>query len=156
MIEYRKGNLLDVQVGIIVHGANAQGVMGSGVARAIRETYPECYGDYRTQFLNFGLTLGEIIWWGREQNMPSQPLNKCLFVANAITQEHFGTDQRHVNYVAIADTFKEVFRQAKATSLDVHFPKIGAGLGGGNWDIISEIIQDADPQNRVKKICWEL
>ena len=33
MIEYRKGNLLDVTSGLIAHGVNCQGVMGSGVAK---------------------------------------------------------------------------------------------------------------------------
>lgn len=40
MIEYRKGNLLDITSGVIVHGCNMRGVMGSGVALAIRNKYP--------------------------------------------------------------------------------------------------------------------
>jgi O-acetyl-ADP-ribose deacetylase (regulator of RNase III) len=36
MIETRKGSLLDA-TGIIVHGCNCQGVMGSGVALAIKK-----------------------------------------------------------------------------------------------------------------------
>lgn len=153
MIEYKRGNLLSVTKGIIVHGANAQGVMGSGVAKAIREKYPECYDAYYIQYISYGLSLGDVVWWASND---SPVLSGTLFIANGITQNLYGTDKRHVNYVAVALVFKEVIRQAKATNLEVHFPKIGAGLGGGRWDIIEEIINDCDPDNRVNKTCWIL
>ena len=157
MIEYKKGNLLDVTEGIIVHGANAQGVMGSGVALAVKRMYPECFAEYRREYEQLGLNLGSIVWWNIDmENRENIPLPNLLYIANGITQKFYGTDKRHVNYVAVADVFKEVIRQAKSTKLDVNFPKIGAGLGGGRWEIIEAIINDCDPENRVKKICWEL
>lgn len=155
MIEYKKGNLLDVTEGIIVHGANAQGVMGSGVAKAIREKYPECFEQYRFQYEAYTLVLGDIVWWCKV-NENGGGYSDDLYIANAITQEFYGTDRRHVNYWAIANAFKEIFRQANVVKATVHFPKIGAGLGGGDWDIIEAIINDCDSENRVKKICWEL
>jgi len=155
MIEYKKGNLLDVTEGIIVHGCNAQGIMGSGVAKAIREKYPECFDQYRLQYEVYTLILGDIVWWC-QVNQNGDGYHDDLYIANAITQEFYGTDRRHVNYCAIATVFKEIFRQANVVKATVHFPKIGAGLGGGNWDIIEAIINDCDPENRVKKICWEL
>ena len=145
-IEYRKGNLLDVQSGIIVHGCNAQGVMGSGVALAVRQKYPECFNAYA----NADLHLGLVVWHYENEN---------LWIANAITQDFYGTDKRHVNYAAIAFCFEHVFKNAiygSSTPFEVHFPKIGAGLGGGDWNIIEQIINDCDPKDRVKKICWEL
>lgn len=153
MIEYRRGNLLNVSKGIIVHGANAQGVMGSGAAKAIREKYPDCYNTYRNEYEKTGLVLGDVVWWASDD---CSALRDTLFIANGITQQLYGTDKRHVNYVAVADVFKQVIRQAKATNLEVNFPKIGAGLGGGRWEIIEEIINDCDPDNRVKKTCWIL
>ena len=157
MIEYVKGNLLDVQSGIIVHGCNAQGVMGSGVALAVKNKYPECFEEYKTEYVQYGLNLGDIIWWNNDlDGTKNLSVSSMLFIANAITQQNYGTDRRHVNYWAIANVFKEVIRQATNTKSVVHFPKIGAGLGGGRWEIIEEIINDCDPENRVKKICWEL
>ena len=153
MIEYKRGNLLSVSSGIIVHGCNAQGVMGSGVAKAIREEYPDCYNKYRNKYEKTGLVLGDIVWWASDKY---SAVFDTLFIANGITQHLYGTDKRQVNYVAVADVFKQVIRQAKATNLEVNFPKIGAGLGGGDWNIIEEIINDCDPEDRVKKTCWIL
>ena len=156
-IEYRKGNLLDITAGIIVHGANAQGVMGSGVAKVVKEKYPECFAEYRREYEQLGLHLGSIVWWTNDMDgRDNTPFQNMLFIANGITQQEYGTDRRHVNYVAVADVFKEVIRQAKSTKLDVNFPKIGAGLGGGDWNIIEAIINDCDPLDKVRKICWEL
>ena len=39
-------NITEVTQGVIVHGCNAQGVMGSGVAKQLRAKYPEIYVDY--------------------------------------------------------------------------------------------------------------
>lgn len=171
MIEYRKGNLLDVDCGIIVHGCNCKGVMGSGVAKAVKEKYPDCYEQYKFslnkskgkygEVLNFPYFLGEVIWYSQMFHKPS---NKALLIANALTQENFGREQgvQYVSYEAVESCFEEVINQlehmllAYNMKLDLHFPKIGAGLGGGDWDVIAGIIEKSDPEDKFKKICWEL
>ena len=45
MIHYVKGNLLDSDCDYICHQVNCQGVMGSGIAKQIRERWPEVYKD---------------------------------------------------------------------------------------------------------------
>lgn len=144
MIEYRKGNLLDVTSGIIIHGCNAQGVMGSGVALSIKQKYPQVYEDYK----HSGRYLGQSIrTW----------VSDDLLVISAITQQNYGRDgRRYVNYAAIAKVFDEAISVASAYDHVLHFPKIGAGLGGGDWRIIEQIIDDCDSTEKVKKICWEL
>lgn len=146
MITYNPGNLLMVTRGVIIHGCNAQGVMGSGVALAIREKYPSAYRAYAN---NLSLELGTIIWY---EHTP------VLKVANAITQEFYGVDgKRYVNYSALAKCFDAAIKGVKQFGLEeLHFPKIGAGLGGGDWSIIEQIINDTDPYDKVKKICWTL
>lgn len=150
MIEYRKGNLLDVTEGVILHGCNAQGVMGSGVALAVRWKYPQAYDKYLS-FLNTndGEVLGDIVW---------VKVSDTLCIANAITQQYYGrNNKRYVNYSALAKCFMEVIDTCAANYIkELHFPKIGAGLGGGDWNIIEQLINDCDPKDKVKKICWEL
>jgi hypothetical protein len=34
--------------------------------------------------------------------------------------------------------------------------EVGAGLGGGDWNIIEQLINDCDPEDTVTKICWVL
>lgn len=152
MIEYKKGNLLDVTEGVIVHGCNMKGVMGSGVAKAICEKYPDCYARYK---LSLGdpwgkPKLGDIIWW-------INPTVK-LFIANGLTQENFGSDStvRYANYAAIANVFRLAMLTDNGDGGDIHFPKIGAGLGNCDWNIIEQLINDSDPHDKYRKVCWVL
>ena len=58
-----------------------------------------------------------------------------------------------MNYTAVVKCFTEVIGYANTMKLDIYFPKIGAGLGGGDWGIIEQLINDCDPHDKVKKIC---
>ena len=46
MITYKNGNLLESGCDIICHQVNCQKVMGSGIAKQIREKWPIVYYDY--------------------------------------------------------------------------------------------------------------
>ena len=129
------GSLLSVQEGIIVHGCNAQGVMGSGVAKLIRDKYPVAFERYRAKYDKDGLALGSVVW-AKVQDSP------LLAVASGITQEYYGRTpgKVYVDYDAISNVFSQVAKVAHERNLTVHYPMIGAGLGGGDWDRIKYII----------------
>ena len=148
MIEVREGNLLDVDKGIIVHGCNARGVMGSGIAAQIRNKWGKTYDIYVQQYAYHGLQVGNIV---------PVYINRELIVVDAITQHTYGRDSfRYVSYDAIADCFALINKLAYRRGIkDIHFPLIGAGLGGGNWDIIASII-DTEIDDYHNKILWEL
>lgn len=141
IIYYRQGNLLSVTEGYIAHGVNCQGVMGSGVANAIRTKYPKVYETYnRTCEIHNSRShssalLGSMLICDTNGLYPGRA---PLQIVNMFTQDFYGTDKRHVNYEAVAQCFENL---TKYTSL-VHIPKIGAGLGGGNWNVIETIIKE--------------
>ncbi len=132
-IKYQQGDLFATDIEHIVHGCNAQGVMGSGIARIVKERYFEAFAFYATQFDEHGLKLGDVQF---------VPANGKVIV-NAITQEHYGRDGRkYVSYDAVADAMRTINRVLKLSGhSQVAMPKIGAGLGGGDWDTIATIIE---------------
>lgn len=141
-IEYIKGDLFSTKVTTIVHGCNAQGVMGSGVARIIREKYPKAYDRYRKQYEQFNnLVLGHVIAVPCGDRI-ADPENFKIIV-NAITQEYFGADgKRYVSYDAVAESFEKINRFSEVYGItEVALPQIGAGLGGGDWNVIEKIIE---------------
>ncbi len=144
MIETCYGNALDVTYGIIVHGCNCQGVMGSGIAREVKNRFPMAFHEYDKVHRTRGLKLGEICF---AEVAPNK------FIINANTQDSYGGGKRFVSYDAIADSFTEVLRFAQTiekhreVKLDIIFPAIGAGLGGGDWNIISAIIDVVIPDH---------
>lgn len=146
-IEYRKGNLLDVKEGVIIHGCNLQGVMGAGVAKAIKEKYPKCFDEYKKYlFLTESVTLGEFSTYEASPH---------LVIENLLTQINYGRDPRvrYVSYDAISYGFKALNKKHSET-VPFYFPKIGAGLGGGNWEVIEKIIESECPRRQL--ICYEL
>lgn len=132
-IEYFVGDLFDTDCRIIAHGCNAQGVMGGGVARIVRDRYPEAYEDYRRIADSEGLQLGRVY----------VTMCKEKLIANMITQDRFGADgKRYVSYDAVAKACESLDELAAKLKIDrVALPQIGAGLGGGDWKVIEAIIQ---------------
>lgn len=152
MIKYKQGDLLDVEEGAIIHGCNAQGVMGSGVALAIKTKYPKAYDAYKKFEEKHGLYLASISIRGIHNTSRETP--QTFWVCNLITQEYYGKDYhtQYVSYGAIHLGFEKLH---KHFPLDVpfHFPRIGAGRGNGAWDKISELIEFACPDRDLT--CWQ-
>lgn len=132
--------LANVKRGIIVHGCNAQGVMGGGIALQIKNMYPKAYTGYLHMLENHEKA-GCADCLGSVAMVRISP-GKDLYIANAITQDFYGTDRRHVNYEAVAHAFELIKRENEILNLPIHYPMIGAGLAGGNWTIISTIIDE--------------
>lgn len=140
-IEYVTGDLMQAPEGIILHGCNAQGVMGSGVAKAIRAKFPEAYAAYRTAFVKRWMTLGSVVFILCGRDTPGEKM-----IGNAITQEFYGREPGRVyaDYAGIEKAFEFINRRAPmyvGENGRVAMPMIGAGLAGGDWSIISEIIE---------------
>ncbi len=132
-------DITKVKSGIIVHGCNAQGVMGSGVAKQLRATYPDIFTNYtlllEAIYIDGCSPLGLVAWSG---------ISVDLVIANAITQEFYGRDdKKYVSYDALDAAFQRIASFAKASDCTIHIPfLIGAGLGGGNANIIQRIIEE--------------
>ena len=136
------GNIFDCTENIIVHQTNCQGVMGSGIAKQVKERYPEVFNAYyhycKTQELKdiFGTAL-------------ICQVSDYKYIANVFGQNTFGQGLQ-TNYDMLKNALKEVHDFAKENNLSVAIPyKIGCGLGGGDWntvyDIITEVFFDDVP-----------
>lgn len=132
-IVYRTGDLLSSSCKVILHGTNAQGVMGSGIAKQIRKKWPNVYEIYHLRYKTFGLNLGDII--------PVFTVDGRV-VVNCVTQENFGHDKKcYVDYDAIEQCISKIDNLVyNWDTTEVGMPMIGAGLGGGEWPLIEDII----------------
>lgn len=133
MIYEIRGDLLQAKQKIIAHQVNCKGVMGSGVAKQIKDKYPIAYKKYKV----FCRAEGADVLMGRA--IPVYDNNKYIF--NLFAQEEYGRDgRRYTSYDALFNCFSELNRLARGESVAI--PKnIGCGLGGGDWDIVHKIIE---------------
>lgn len=138
MVKYVKGNLLESNCDYICHQVNCQGVMGSGIAKQIKDKWPEVYEHY-------------LEFCGDFEYDPDELLGKVDFVklnsedryaVNMYSQNTYGYDgQRYTSYDAFAYAL-EVIEQDVPDGYTIGFPKnIGCGLGGGDWRIVSAMIE---------------
>ena len=142
MVHYVKGNLLDSDCDYICHQVNCQGVMGSGIAKQIRERWPWVFSSYHAYCVGHKnrdeSPLGNI--WGVAVEHDNRDVQ---WVINMFSQDNYGYDgSRFTSYDAFAECLTKM-RDRLPKDKTVGFPKnIGCGLGGGNWNVISALIEE--------------
>lgn len=144
-MKYRKGDLITLaELGAfshIVHGCNIHNTMGSGIAKQIANRYPKAMlADFLTQkgdFTKLGCFTAASVY------PPNGSINSFTII-NAYTQPSYGRDGLcHVSYDALARVFKQLkllYDMNPMAPAKIGIPKIGAGLGGGDWERIEEIV----------------
>ena len=133
-LEHRKGDLLTSDCTVIAHGCNCFNIMGGGIARAIKSRYPLAYeADCKT-------IRGDIDKLGT-YTMCRYPK---LRVFNLYTQYRFGTTKAHLDYEALVKALialRTVLNKYDPNRLEtIGLPRIGCGLAGGDWKVVSELI----------------
>lgn len=161
------GNIVnEVKEGIIVQQVNAQGVMGSGVAKDIRDKWPVVWEEYSRIVVPYPGDRGASVMG---MMIPVQ-VDTNLWVCNVVGQQYYGREPnkqpygRYTSYDALANGLAKVNTFALENFIiendwwmhrpTIHFPLIGCGLGGGDWRIVSRIIETQ--LNGFKKNLWVL
>ncbi len=134
MIEEIKGDLLThPDVNVIAHCANCFHTMGSGIARFIKEKYPQAYTADCTLTAR-----GDINKLGTFSSACVETFfglpNK--HVANIYGQFRYGHDKRYLNYEAIFAGMQAV-RDSFDPTLTIGIPyKMGCMRAGGDWRVV--------------------
>ena len=128
MIYKENSDITKVKSGIIAHGVNCQGAMGSGVAKALCEKWPEIKTKYLKDYKIYRPELGEI---------KRIDINKKLLVFNCYTQEYYGyNNETYANLYSILFSLSIIVENYNPKQINI--PKIGCGLGGLHWDNVEE------------------
>lgn len=144
-IIYKYGDVVEAfkkgEIDVLVHGVNCQGKMNSGIAKQIRENYPRVFKEYlkycedNKPDYTYMNELSDML--GNVQYVRNVRSGGHIF--NAFTQEKYGYDGfRFCSYDAIDQVMNII--STDGIEGKIGMPKIGAGLGGGNWKVIEAII----------------
>jgi len=125
---------------IIVHCCNDLGYWNAGFVKALSKRWPEPERAYRRwasgqdQALPFALG-----------NVQFVPVATAIWVANIIGQSGIAKDRFSypppIRYQAIRKGLETVCGFALHHNASIHMPRMGAGLAGGNWQLIAEIVE---------------
>jgi len=127
-------DLLSIESGIIVHQVNTDGVMGAGIAKSLREKYPYMYNAYQTICSNQRDSSNLM---GKLYTYHSSPLVIVNLFAQTLSTN--AGDGRRTSYDATVDGWHRIKRRALGRQVYVPYG-IGCGLGGGDWNIYSAIV----------------
>lgn len=144
MIREVSGNLLDSKANILCHQVNFEGVMGGGIALALKNRFMS-EGQYRSyQAYCDGLrekALGTILY---------TQIDEKQYIANMFCQNSWAEQGALTNYDAMRRCFREIEFAAARNHLSVAIPGfIGCGIAGGDWRIVTGIIKEIFHQSRV-------
>lgn len=140
-VEYKTGDAT-APIGsgnkIIVHVCNDVGGWGRGFVLAISKRWAEPEQRYRS--------------WHKGQEKQPFALGEVQFVqvedpiwiANLIGQRDIRALDGipPVRYEAIREGLQKVALEAKRLNASVHMPRIGCGLAGGDWNVVSKIVEE--------------
>ena len=137
-MEEMRGDLIQLaeegRFDVIVHGCNCQCVMGKGIAKTVKAKFPEAYrADCAT-------TKGDASKLGSISHASVDRDGHRVTVVNGYTQVQWRGSGSKVDYDAIRSVFQAVKQQFGGQRIG--YPLIGAGLAGGDWSRIAQIIDD--------------
>lgn len=135
MIERGRGSLLEADVDALVNTVNCVGVMGRGVALAVKAAYPRVYAEYRRACEEHLVQPGKMltILSGRRGNPQ--------YIINFPTKRHWKGKSRLADIKAGLPALVDEVNRLRIESVAV--PALGCGNGGLDWAVVRPLIVDA-------------
>lgn len=149
-------DILKVQEGVICHQVNCLGAVG-GLSNDIAKKWPKNKDMYRRYVWDSAAKDGSAVFsLGNCCNVQVEP---NLYIANLFGQYDYGRDYRRTEYSALISALtrvnNKIYSSTKTECIstfmgledvniplnDIYIPKwMGCGLGGGDWNIVLDII----------------
>lgn len=139
MIRIKDGSILDCDERVVVQSVNHKQVMGAGLAKQIRDKYPGIYDGYVKYCKMYDFPHIRHYGYIYKYFADDGKIICCVF-----GQENYGRDKKYTDYEALRNGLVSVkdFNSAFWFS-DIAIPYgIGCGLAGGDWKVVSKIIDD--------------
>jgi len=118
---------------IIPHICNDKGGWGAGFVLALSKKWAKPEQVYRSCPVP-NLILGNVQYINVEDD---------IIVANMIAQHGYRYNKNGkppIRYGALTDALRKINKMAVEQNATLHMPRIGAGLAGGDWLVIEQII----------------
>jgi O-acetyl-ADP-ribose deacetylase (regulator of RNase III) len=143
-VTFIKGNLFKISdLNYYAHGCNCTGAMGKGIALEFKARFPKMYLEYKKLCQNKEFNLGDVFIY-KEGN---------YIVFNLATQYSWKT---RAEEDAILMSINKMIMYAETNKIQkIGLPKIGAGLGKLDWNIVKKTFLEAGDKTNVELIVIE-
>lgn len=133
---------------IVPHVCNNIGAFGAGFVAAINKHYPIVKENYQLlspQFLKQNLGYTQFVEVAHNKTYDYKIIFANMIAQNGVLSNN---NQRPLDYFALVKCMSSVNRYIENNFLNdsrppqIHCPKFGCGLAGGNWSLIENLIED--------------
>lgn len=152
-----KNDIFFVGADAIIHQANCQHAMGSGIARFIADNFPEAkVADDATPLGESKLGTFSIA----KVNNPKY--SKVKYIINLYSQCNISKSLRMTSYDAMTtglEAIRDAIKAKKKEPVILSIPyRIGSNRGGGDWRVVRQIIESvfADDKQFMVYVCEPL
>ncbi len=154
VVEYQKGDLLQAAAShrVLVHACNCKGSWNAGIAVQFKNRFPDAHADYKRLCKKHGAALLGMGVYHKKMDSTETP------VGYLFTSWHYGSNKDSVGNI-LTNTKRSVrcLLELLPKNMEIHSPKINAGLFGVPWaqteKVINDVLQDYP---NVKWVVWEL
>ena len=122
MITYVKIDLFESPAQVLVNTVNTVGVMGKGIAKRFKQTYPKMFEQYQKFCENKMLEVGKL-WLYKSEHK---------WILNFPTKQHWRSPSKLEYIEKGLKKFVETYEEKGITSIS--FPLLGCGNGGLDWE----------------------
>lgn len=141
------------EVDSIAHVVNCQRVMGSGVALAVKNSFPDAFRAYIDHFDHYDHPeelLGDVSFSGREKS----------YIFNLYAQFNYGREpgKCYLNYPAFKECLENMFdicREYGVRTVGMPY-KIGSDRAGGDWARVKTIIEEVAADSLIKVVFYRI
>ena len=148
MTTVKNGDLLKTACELVLgHQTNCKGVMSGGIAKQFKKAYPQMFKAYKSYCKN-NYPLGRTMLF---------PIGENRYIANIFGQ--YGTGKgRQTDYKELESALEDLKFQMEESGLkSLALPyKISCGLAGGDWEIVSEILENCFENSGIDVTLYKL
>jgi O-acetyl-ADP-ribose deacetylase (regulator of RNase III) len=135
MIKYKQGDILGENVEAIVNTVNCVGVMGRGLALQYKNKFPNNFKIYSKACKSDEVIIGKMFITHTEQ------LINPKYIINFPTKKHWRGKSK-IEY--IEDGLVSLISEIKKYDIkSIAIPPLGSGLGGLDWNIVKNKIENS-------------
>ena len=134
----------------VPHVCNNIDLFGAGFAGQVGEKYPAVKTNYHllgNSFLSKNMGYSQIL-----KVKETEPYKHKLYFVNMIAQNGIKSrvNSRPLNYYGLVKSMVSLSKYidthtgllSNTENVEIHCPRFGSGLAGGNWNFISDLIED--------------
>lgn len=136
-MKYINGDLFKSNADVIAHQVNCKGKMCSGVAKQVKELYPEAFDEYEYMCCEHGFDADSLLG-----SVCDVKTDSGVIIANLFAQNCYGYDGgKYTDYDAMRNALHTMNEKYAGKTVAIPY-LMGCDRGGGSWSVVSKIVED--------------